>query len=111
MSLNDKSSLEAIGERLKRLRNMAGLSISKLAEEAKLDRTSISFWEHAKRNIISTNSAEKILEAIKKYNVNCTLQWLMTGAGDPPQLLFLQENEDTCIKQLATTNEEIQNEI
>jgi transcriptional regulator with XRE-family HTH domain len=94
MDSNDSSSTKAVGERLKRLRNLAGLSRAKLAEEANVDKTSISFWEHAKRRTMSAPSAEKVIQACKKFGVDCTLQWLLTGMGQQPRLQFFQNEGD-----------------
>lgn len=58
MVLND------IGQRIRELRNDAGLSQEKLAFKAEIDRTYLAGVEQGKRNL-SIRSLEKILNALE----------------------------------------------
>ena len=54
---------EAVGRRIKELRNELGLSQEKLALKAELDRTYLAGVENGKRNI-SVKNLEKIIFAL-----------------------------------------------
>lgn len=54
---------EAVGQRIKTLRNEQGLSQEKLALKAEIDRTYLAGAEQGKRNI-SLKSLEKIVDAL-----------------------------------------------
>lgn len=55
---------EAVGKRVKELRNKIGISQEELADNAQLDRTYITSVEHGKRNISIVN-VEKLAKALQ----------------------------------------------
>lgn len=55
--------LDAVGQRIRELRNNIGLSQEKLALKAEIDRTYLAGVEQGKRNL-SIKSLEKILKAL-----------------------------------------------
>lgn len=97
----------AIGLRLKRVRQMAGLNRRQLAQLAGVGITSISYWEHTERaEAITEQSLEKIILAVKKCGVECSIQWLMTGSGTPPYVHFtdLQSADNSKFSSTTTQN-------
>lgn len=55
---------EAVGKRVKELRNKIGISQEELADNAQLDRTYITSVERGKRNISIVN-VEKLAKALQ----------------------------------------------
>jgi len=106
---NDESAV-AIGKRLKRLRQMAGLTRTELAEKATVGRTSLTYWEHAKANPMKPRNRAKILAAIKDAGVECSESWLLTGTGLPPRII-LQETPAEYPITIPNTNENRDKEI
>jgi len=84
---NDESAA-AVGKRLRRIRQMAGLKRSELAREAEVGKTSISYWEHAKSesSLMTATSRKKILDTVRRHGVECTERWLLTGTGPEPKM-------------------------
>lgn len=84
--LEGDDSATAVGKRLRRLRQMAGLSREGLAQEAEVGKSSITFWEHAKaKNPMTPRSRAKILGVIRAKGIDCNERWLLTGLGIPPR--------------------------
>lgn len=80
----DDNSL-SIGERLFRLRKMAGLTRAELAKQAKVGQTSIVYWEKSVTSSIKTNNVEKLIAALRRSGIDCNEQWLMSGRGPQPK--------------------------
>lgn len=74
----------AIGLRIKRLRELAGFTREALAEESKISRASLSYWEHGKINRINPSSIARIVSIFRAHGVQCDEHWIMTGKGTPP---------------------------
>lgn len=86
--LENDESPEAVGKRLRRLRQIAGLKRKQMAELAEVGETSISVWEHGKSNFeLSQRSINKILDAVKKVGIFCSEDWLRKGVGVPPKIM------------------------
>lgn len=83
---DEVSSLDK-GRRVKRLRLMAGLNREQLAKLAKVSNQSVSYWENNTHGGPSKRSAEKVISALAKAGVICSVHWLLTGSGSPPRIL------------------------
>ncbi len=82
---SDDDSPAARGTRLKRARQMAGLSTGELASKTGFSRASISYWENAAYNGLSHKGAEKIARILtEEYDIKCDVGWLLLGIGDMP---------------------------
>lgn len=78
----------AKGQRLKRLRQLAGLQTNELASLAKVSVQSISYWENAALSTgFTKQSAIKIVNAVTSKDVVTTVEWLLYGLGDPPYVV------------------------
>lgn len=78
----------AKGQRLKRLRQLAGLQTNELATLAKVSVQSISYWENAALSTgFTKQSAVKIVNAVTPKSVVTTVEWLLYGLGDPPYVI------------------------
>ena len=75
------------GQRLRELREVAGLNSTALAKLVGLSRASISYWENATRRGLTRASAQKIITALSAINVQCDIGWLWFGNGNPPKML------------------------
>jgi len=93
--IENDGSLEAIGKRLKVLRALSGLNRGSFSAVTGVSKTSISYWEHGRGNLMQQQSAEKILKALAARGLKCTLAWLMTGSGGAPQALHRSPRKTT----------------
>jgi len=76
----------ATGLRIKRLRELAGLTRETLSEESQISRASISYWEHGKINRINPSSIARLVSIFKAHGVQCDEHWILTGKGAPPNV-------------------------
>lgn len=105
-----EGSAVARGKRLKRIRQLAGLTRDELAAQANVSKATISYWENASLSSLSDKGAEKVIKALAKYGVACSLEWLLLGIGNPPQIQDLMLESSTVIDSPAT-NSSLQSEI
>lgn len=109
------------GERVKLLRNMAGLASVDLAKIAGVSRATISYWENASTVALSEQGAVKLISVFQKLGINCNFTWLWTGDGDKPSfadkkledpllpsiekeiLFFKKLNENSVIHKITST--------
>jgi transcriptional regulator with XRE-family HTH domain len=81
----------ARGERLKRLRGMANLSRNRIADEYGISADTQKNWELGRHAGLTERGATRILEALKKGGIQCSLGWLLNGTGAPPIILSEQD--------------------
>jgi transcriptional regulator with XRE-family HTH domain len=79
---NDASIVRGI--RLKRVREIANLTSDELAKKAGVSRQSLSYWENASQNGLSSKGAQAIVQALEEYGFRCDFNWLWSGVGDEP---------------------------
>jgi hypothetical protein len=84
--LDQKSSPEARGKRLKSLRMMAGLSRKALEESDGVSASTMQSWEDAKAGGLTEKGAKRAIEVFRRKGIRCTVDWLLYGIGLPPQL-------------------------
>lgn len=84
---DDKSSPIERGKRLKLLRSMSGLSKKAFCAKYKISSTSLHYWEHGVNSGISEKGAQKIVDALRAHNIQCTVAWLTQGLGMHPQFI------------------------
>lgn len=73
-------------KRLKRLRKLLGLSRRTLGELAEISHRNIENWEYARSGGLSNKGADRIAQALKKLNCQCTPEWLLEGTSPAPIL-------------------------
>jgi transcriptional regulator with XRE-family HTH domain len=92
--LDQKSTPEARGKRLKSLRMMAGLSRKALEDKYEVSASTMQSWEDAKAGGLTEKGAKRAIEVFRQEGIRCTIDWLLYGIGLPPQLsdkLFQQQ--------------------
>lgn len=73
------------GQRLRKIRNMIGLTIIEFANLVKIGESTIRQWEQGKASGLSSKGAYKIWAALLNQEIDFTADWLMTGQGATPQ--------------------------
>lgn len=114
--MSDSSAI-ARGKRLKRIRQLAGLTRDELAGQAEVSKATLSYWENASLSSLSDKGAEKVIKALAKCGISCSLEWLLLGIGNPPQIKDLmyelppQEVITLPPAQMASFSGSLPNEI
>jgi transcriptional regulator with XRE-family HTH domain len=84
--LDQKSTPEARGKRLKSLRMMAGLSRKALEDKYNVSASTMQSWEDAKAGGLTEKGARRAIEVFRQEGIRCAVDWLLFGIGLPPQL-------------------------
>ncbi len=90
-----RSSSQARGRRLRSLRKMTDLSRKHMAEKYMLSAGTLQGWEDGRYGGLTEKGARKILPALRKEGIQCTLEWIMHGVGLGPQIsdkLYMREH-------------------
>lgn len=109
-TLEDLSSVEERGNRLRILRNMTGLTINELSERYNIGTSTIKYWETAKQEGLSVKGAKKIIDSLVKEGIHCSFTWLMHGLGIGPQYIysgFGEDKENLNLLQVALEDEQV----
>lgn len=115
-----KASKFARAKRLLAARHLLGLSRDTLGERHGITRGTLQNWETPiRRNGLTLNGAKRIAHALKAEGLNCTVEWLMYGVGDPPQItenlltafatksIDMKPNEETEQEETAQISKEL----
>jgi transcriptional regulator with XRE-family HTH domain len=81
-----KSSAEARGSRLKKLRMLAGLSRKAMEKEYRISASTLQSWEDGKAGGLTPKGSRRVIEALSKEGVVCSLDWLLHGIGIGPKV-------------------------
>jgi HTH-type transcriptional regulator, cell division transcriptional repressor len=108
--LDQKSTPEARGKRLKSLRMMAGLSRKALEDKYDVSASTMQSWEDAKAGGLTEKGAKRAIEVFRQEGIRCAIDWLLYGIGLPPQLsdkLFQQhmQLQDVLEDRVEVTEE------
>jgi len=96
--------LTTSGERLKRARIIAGLSTRKDFEKKhNISANTLQGWEQCK-NPLTQKGATRIVNALKKEGLICTVDWLLSGMGLPPRTF---ESLHAGVNELIHENESL----
>ena len=76
------------GKRVRSARMLTGLTRKKFEEKYKIHENTLKSWESPKQSQqgLTEKGAKRLIEALKNESINCTVEWLMTGAGHGPKL-------------------------
>lgn len=74
------------GKRVRLVRNMTDLTIDDFANKIGVSNRTIKYWENGESGGLSEKGAEKIVEANNILNIQCSIIWLLYGAGSHPTL-------------------------
>lgn len=107
----NNSSPEARAKRVKRLRNLADLSRKNFCELGAININTLIGWEVARYGGLPLKGAEKVLSAVAKRGVQCSIEWLMYEIGKGPSLLpdfekAVQDKESGITEPLSLDSEE-----
>jgi hypothetical protein len=83
--VDSQQEKEARGERLKRVRLMAGLSRKEIGEgEFAIHSDTYKGWEIGRFGGLTDKGAQKVVEKLKAHGVSCSVNWLLYGIGVTP---------------------------
>jgi len=82
-----QAAAEARAERLKRLRNLANLSRKDMCEGSGINLNTLIGWEVARHGGLSKVGAKKVITRLAKAGVFTTLEWLLYGIGQGPNVV------------------------
>jgi HTH-type transcriptional regulator, cell division transcriptional repressor len=97
-----KSTPEARGRRVESLRRMTRLSRRAFQERYGIPAGSLQNWEDAKGYGLSANGAHKLITVLKPDGIFCTVDWLLHGVGQGPQLTERSFLDADAISTLET---------
>ncbi len=80
------SSSEEKKKRLKRARTLSGLTREQLSTTSGVNIHTLIGWECGRFGGISRNGAEKISKGLELEGVLCSIEWLLYGTGDDPNV-------------------------
>ena len=83
--LSTASSPKARGQRLKQLRKLTGLSRKAIERKYQLSANTLNAWENALRAGLTEEGARKIIHLYQEELIDCSLNWLLHGEGNPPK--------------------------
>ena len=74
------------GRRLRMARALTGYSRHDLCEKIGIATSTMDTWECG-RVELTEKSAMRVCTALLNASLNCSVEWLLTGNGDPPRLM------------------------
>jgi hypothetical protein len=91
------------GNRLKLLRTeLLRLSRNALAEIYNIPAGTIQNWEDARHGGLTEKGARRFIEVLNSQGINCKLEWLLYGIGQPPEQLATRHQKGIVQKITAT---------
>lgn len=82
-----KSDPQMRGVRLKTIRAMTGLTRQEFEKKYAISASTVQSWEAAKAGGLTERGAMRLLPLFRQEGISCSMDWLLHGIGDPPQLL------------------------
>lgn len=86
-SENSADDVQKRADRLKSLRKAIGYSTREFEAKYHIKASTLKNWEQAQGGGLTANGALKIIAALSKEGIHCTLDWLLYGKGIEPQPL------------------------
>lgn len=115
------SSIKNRGVRLKRLRNLTGLSRQDIEDKYKIPANTLRSWEDGLNTGLTEQGAKRMLIALRGENIRCSIGWLLNGTGNSPEGIasnLFQDNQihydnrsSTTLSPIKEENKNIQIEI
>lgn len=84
---------ETRGRRVRSARMLAGLSRKTIHHKYKIHANTLKLWEnplHSRRGL-TEKGAQRLIDALLKEGVLCTIEWLMAGTNPGPSLIGTQQ--------------------
>lgn len=88
-NFNLNNGLNSFGERLLFLRYKCAINRKEFCKISHMSYNSIKLWESTKIGKVRPDGAQKIVNAFQSLGVNCSMEWLLFGKGEPPFLIEL----------------------
>jgi hypothetical protein len=87
--LDDRSTPNARGKRLRRIRNLANLSRRDMCdqEDNGLNINTYKGWELGRYGGLPRDGAERVVKRVVKEGVHCDMDWLLHERGPSPQVI------------------------
>lgn len=109
--LNIDDSIKKRGFRLKKIRKIMGLSTEKLAQLLGYSRQTISYWENAIHRGLSKRGANKLIEVVKQYGIECDEKWLLYGIGEIKMSVFSLTEQSNITHWMKKNAEKLRTNI
>lgn len=87
ISTDEKSSSDARGKRLRKIRNLANISREQLASHCGTCHHTVKRWELGYFGGLPLDGAQAVVERVSQEGVICSLDWLLYEIGTGPQVL------------------------
>ncbi|MGD9108180.1 MAG: helix-turn-helix transcriptional regulator [Gammaproteobacteria bacterium] len=114
----DLSSAEEKGRRLQQLRKLARFSQKEVASLINISLSAYKGWENGRHGGLPKRRAIFLLPIFQAEGIECNLEWLMSGIGEPPQknLVYSAKKaikaKDNIMQAIIKTEQErIQDEL
>lgn len=78
------SSPLARGERLRQARKLARLTLKAMSETGDINFNTLCGWEIGRHSGLTVKGAKKVVDCLAREGIDCALNWLLHGIGDPP---------------------------
>lgn len=82
--LDTKSSPEARGSRVRRLRNMANLSRQAMCQNGEIKLDTLIGWELGRHGGLTVKGAVKLINFLAQAGISSTVEWLLYEVGNGP---------------------------
>ena len=87
MTHSHSSELVERAKRVLSLRKMTHLSRQKFEKRFGVATSTLQHWEDPKKNGLTIKGAKRLVSLVQQMNIYCTVEWLMQGTGNGPQIL------------------------
>ena len=113
INIVDKNpSSQAKALRLKRVRNLGNLTRRDIEDRYGINLNTYKGWELARHGGLSRKGAKQIVEILQNNGVMCSIEWLLYGVGEKPQLIDQFEvREETAGYDTTLNNSEVDKQI
>lgn len=85
INLTNFSSAKEKGQRLQQLRKLARFSQKEVANTVNISLSAYKGWENGRHGGLPKRRAIFLLPIFQAEGIECNLEWLMSGRGEPPQ--------------------------
>lgn len=76
------------GLRIREIRKATYLGLKAFAQKYGFNYGTLKSWEHGLHGGLPLKRASELIEAFKNEGINCCIEWLIYGKGDPPSNLI-----------------------
>lgn len=99
MAKQPADSKEVRAKRLTQLRKLTGLTRRAFAQKYGLSENTVKNWEYAHLAGLSEHGARLMIDAFIKEGIECSINWLLYGKGNPPKRKSADPTLQATIKE------------